>query len=190
MKEIYGILGIIFMTGSLVPYFHAMWRKTIKPHAFSWLLWGTINSIVLAAQISEGAQSGAWPTVVSMLGTLGIGFYALKYGETEYTVSDWVFLTLALCAIPLWVMMKDPLWAVVLVCVIDLLAFFPTVRKSWKKPHQENALSFAIGSAGFFFSLMAIEKYVFSNYAYPALVMTANLVFVAMLLLRRRVLAS
>lgn len=188
-NEIFGGIGTGLMLLSAVPYFLALWKKKIKPHAFSWLLWFVINAVVLAAQVTKGAASGWWPTLMSMLITLSIGLYALKWGEREYAKSDWMFLALALFAIPLWVATKDPLWSVILVCVIDILAFFPTIRKSWKKPHEENALSFAVGAAGFFFSLLAIENFIFTNYAYPAVVMTNNLVFVGLLVWRRKALA-
>lgn len=186
MKEIFGILGVAFMLGSGIPYAVAIWQKTVKPHAFSWLLWGIINAVVLAAQIAKGAESGAWPTAVSACITFSIGFYALKWGERQYTRSDWFFLLCALSAIPLWIVTDDPLWSVILVCVIDLLAFFPTIRKSWMKPQEESAASFVAGAIGFFFSFLAVETYVFTNYGYPLLVTTANILFVTMLLVRRR----
>lgn len=187
-KEVFGGIGTALMLLSAVPYFWALWKKKIRPHAFSWLLWFVINAVVLAAQISKGAASGWWPTFMSMLITLSIGLYALKWGEKGYTKSDWTFLALALFAIPLWAATKDPLWSVVLVCLIDILAFFPTVRKSWLKPREENATSFAVGAAGFAFSLFAIDNFIFTNYAYPALVMTNNLAFAAMLVWRRKAL--
>lgn len=189
MKDLFGVLGVAFMMGSSVPYLIALFKKEIRPHAFSWLLWCMINMVVLAAQWTEGAGSGMWPTVGSALVTGSIGLYALKWGERRYTRSDWIFMFMALMAIPLWALTRDPLLSVVLVCIIDILAFMPTITKSWRKPHEENALSFVIGAAGFLSSLLAIEQYQFVNYAYPTLVMTANLLFVSMLILRRRQLA-
>lgn len=190
MKDVFGYIGVAMMLASAVPYFLALARKEIKPHAFSWLLWSLINAIVFAAQLEKEAGGGAWPTGVCALINIIIGLYALKFGERQYTKSDWVFLTLALTAIPLWVMTDDPLWSVVLVSAIDILAFLPTIRKSWLRPFEENATTFVFGTSAFLFSILALENYILSNYLYPAVVLMANAFFVTMLLWRRKVLVA
>ncbi len=188
MKELYATISVILLTGSVIPYVFALWKKTAKPHAFSWLLWGLLQTVVFAAQLTSDAGTGSWGTGTAMVLNLMLGTYALKYGERHFTKSDWAVFISALCAIPLWVITKDPLWSVILVSTIDVVAFWPTVRKSWNKPHEEVAATFLVGGIGFAFSLLALENSDFVNYCYPAVVMAVNVVFVAMLFWRRKVL--
>jgi hypothetical protein len=188
MKDIYGLLGVLFLSASSVPYIIACWKKSAKPHAFSWILWSLINAIVFAAQLTDHAGAGAWSSCTTAIVNGGIALYALKWGEKNITRSDWIVFISALSAIPLWIATKDPMWSVILVSVIDTFGFFPTMRKSWKKPYEEVLMTFVLGEFGFFFSLLALEHYSLTNWLYPVVVLVTNSTFIATLLYRRRVL--
>lgn len=189
MKEILGLMGTVVLMGGFVPYILALYRKTAKPHAFSWLLWGLVNTIVCAAQISEGAGPGAWTSGVAAFLNISIGLYALRHGERDIAPADWIISGIALMAIPIWFAMEDPLWAVVLVSVIDTMAFLPTIRKSWLRPHEEVATTFVFGFVGFAFALAAVDNYSFTNICFQSKVMVVNALFIGMLVYRRRVTA-
>ncbi|MBI1214418.1 MAG: hypothetical protein GC185_01205 [Alphaproteobacteria bacterium] len=188
MKPLFGILGVVLVMGSMVPYARAMWHKTVKPHAFSWFLWGMINTVVCAAQVVSHGGAGAWTSAAAGFFNFTIAVYALKHGEKNITRSDWVIFLSALCALPLWVVTKDPLWSVVLLSVTDMMGFFPTIRKSWHEPHGEVLTTFAVGALGFIFAILALDDMSFVNYCYPATVLTLNVVFTVILLTRRRAL--
>ena len=185
MKDFYGMLGVIFLLGSSVPYVIACWKKRAKPHAFSWILWALINAIVCAAQVADHAGAGAWSAGVTGFVNVCIAVYALKYGENNFTRGDWVVFLSALAALPLWIATKNPLWSVILVSIIDAFGFFPTVRKSWHRPYEEVLMTFLLGEIGFFFAFMAIENYSVTNWLYPGTVLLTNSVFIVTLLYRR-----
>ncbi len=190
MKDLFGILGVVFLVGSSVPYLAAVYKKTAQPHAFSWILWGLIQAIVFAAQVVKGAGAGGWATGVTALVNFVIAGYALRHSKIQFTRSDWAVFLAALAAIPLWAITKDPLWSVILVSFIDAVAFWPTIRKSWNKPHSEVLLTFVLGGVGFALAIAAIENYILTNWLYPATVMATNTAFIAVLLYRRRVVPS
>jgi hypothetical protein len=188
MKDFFGIMGVVLIIGCAVPYFVALWKKTAKPHVFSWVLWCLINAIIFAAQTVSGAGAGAWTAGAAVLTCGAIAAYALKYGEKDFTLSDWAIFLMALAALPLWAATKNPLWSVILVSVIDTVAFLPTLRKSWNKPHQEVALAFFVGGVGSACGLVAMEDYSFTNCIYPLVIVVVNTLFTATLLYRRHVL--
>ena len=167
-------------------YFHAIFRGKTKPHAFSWLIWGVISSIGVAAQLAEGAGAGAWARMFATVTNFILVFVSLKKGTRNITRSDWITLIVALSAVPLWIITKTPVWSVILVCVIDTLGYLPTVRKSWEKPHEEAALSYLISGCGAFFSLIAIEHYTLSTWLYPAALTCSNTAMALFLVLRRK----
>jgi hypothetical protein len=187
MKDIFGILGAAFLTASAIPYIAALWKRQAKPHAFSWTLWSLINAIVCAAQVHSGAGAGAWSTATTAIVNGGIAIYAFRNGEKNVTRSDWAFFLSALAALPLWIATKDPMWSVILVCVIDTFGFFPTVRKSWHRPYEEVLMTFVLGEIGFFFSILALENYSLTNWLYPGVVLATNSAFIVTLLYRRRI---
>lgn len=188
MKDIFGILGAAFLFCSCIPYIVGLYKKTARPHAFTWILWALINAVVFAAQLSEGAGAGAWAAGVTALVNTGISIHALMYSKIKITRFDWAVFLSALCAIPLWALTKDPMWSVILVCIIDTVAFAPTIRKSWNDPYSDVVMTFVLGFIGFCFAIAAIENYILTNWLYPAVVLMTNVMFVSVLLYRRRVL--
>lgn len=186
-KTIWTVVGAALMLGSVVPYLWAMFKRRIRPHVFSWFIWGLINLIVFFAQRSEGGGGGAYVTLSTAVINFMIVAYSLRHGEKNITRSDWIVFILALMALPVWQMTQNALYAVLVICVIDLLAFWPTVRKSWLKPFEEATVPFLIGGVGFGCGLLALDAFTLTTALYPALVLTANMFFVAMVLYRRKV---
>lgn len=187
-QELIGLGASLVGLYAFLPYLRDIFRGKTRPHIFTWGVWGVLTSIVLAAQITEGAGAGAWVTGLFAACTFVIFALSLKYGEKTITRGDWAMLAAALLAIPLWLLTDDPLWSVVLVCLIDTLAFMPTFGKSWRKPHEETLQTYALGATSFFLSLFALETLSLSTILYPATLVSINVAFVAMVLWQRRAL--
>jgi hypothetical protein len=174
-----------------VPYIRGIRRGTIRPHAFSWIIWGLVTFIVFLAQLAGHAGVGAWPIGVSGLITFGIALLAYaKRGDTHITRSDWWFFAAAVAALPVWAVTADPLWAVVILTAVDLVGFGPTVRVAYHRPHQESALFFGLAGVRNALVVMALEHYSVTTVLFPAAVGAACLLLAVMLLGRRRQLAG
>jgi hypothetical protein len=166
-------------------YFTSIFKGKTKPHAFSWLIWATISSIGFAAQVAEGAGPGSWARGFSAATCCLLAALGYFKGEKNITRGDWTTLAVALCAVPLWIITKTPVWSVFIVCIIDTIGYFPTVRKAWNKPYEESAASYFISTLCSFFSLFAIEHYTISTWLYPALLVFSNSALGVFLLVRR-----
>lgn len=167
-------------------YVASIMRGKTRPHAFSWFIWGLISSIGFAAQVAEGAGPGSWARGFGSATCFIFAGLSLFKGERSIKRSDWVALAIALSAIPLWVLTKTPFWSVILVCTIDTIGYFPTIRKSWIKPHEETARSYLFSCLGAFFSILAIEHFTPSTWLYPAVLTISNGSMAVFLLLRRK----
>jgi hypothetical protein len=91
-------------------------------------------------------------------------------------------------AIPLWVVTSDPLWSVLLVTVIDAVAYYPTFRKSFAKPDEELAFKYVLTVIRYLFSLLALEHYTVVTSVYQFVSIFMELGIVIMLLWRGAVL--
>ena len=118
-------------------------------------------------------------------GVWSLAVLAYKYGDKNYTRSDWIALISALSAIPLWLLTNDPLWSVILITMIDIIAFYPTIRKSWIDPRYESTGMFflsglicALGIAG-----LTVINFTTSLYVFALVIL--NWGFVLMLYARR-----
>lgn len=185
-KEAFGLIALILTFVAFYPYIRAILREQTKPHVFSWFIWAVGTVIVFIAQLSDGAGIGAWPIGVSGLITFGVALLALKKAaDTTIVRMDWVFLALAASALPLWFLTNTALSAVIILTLVDLLGFGPSMRKAYDAPHEENALFFSIGALRNVFVLLALENYSWTTALFPAAVGAACGLFVILILGRR-----
>jgi len=187
-KEFMGALSVAVGVASYALYLWGVYRGNVRPHLFTWFIWGTLLSVGFAAQYAGNAGPGAWNTGVSAIITFAIAGTAYFRGEKHITRGDWIAFIIALSAIPVWRVTDNALWAVIIVSAIDAMAFYPTFRKSWDKPREEAAFSFFMGSLQFIFSIFALENVTFTTALYPAIIVIMNVMLVLMLLYRRKVL--
>lgn len=184
--EFLGWLSVLLGFAGYIPYFISLYKNETKPHAFSWFIWGILTTIAYFAQTAGGAGPGAWVNGSSALTCLIIFATALFKGEKNITKSDWVTFIGALMTIPIWYVTKDPFYALVLIVIIDALAFYPTFRKSWWKPYEEEPLTYAMSGLKFLIALFALNAVNMTTAFYPAFLVLANWLFVAMVLWRRK----
>jgi hypothetical protein len=181
------VCSVLTMIVCYTLYFRGIWQGALKPHLFSWLVWSLSLGITAAAQLDQQGGLGAWLTIIAVMNGV-IALVSLRYGETKITKGDWISLLTALAAIPLWLVTQTPLYSVILICVIDTVAYYPTVRKSWAKPWEEQVTMFALSVINGIFMTLALENKNLITALYPAIMVLANGLLVAMLLYRRRLL--
>ena len=179
------VVGIV----SLVPYFRDIFRGTTKPHVFTWLVWSLSLVIVFFAQAVEGGGVGVWATGIEALACFVIAVLAFSRGEKSISPVDWMLFVTALFGIVLWQLADSPLLAVILIAVVDVVAFAPTFRKAYWKPDEETASAFVFSAVRWALVLVALESLNPTTALYPITVGISDALFVVMLLLRRRQLA-
>lgn len=173
------------------PYLRGILAGRLRPHVFSWVIWSLATLVVFAAQVHEGGGPGAWSIGVSGFLTALTALLAwLKRADLSITRFDWICFVLALAALPLWYLNRDPLWSVVVLTVVDLLGFGPTVRKAWLQPEHEGVSFFAVLSLRYLIAIAALTAYSVTTLLFPVAVIAGSLALVAMVLWRRRVLAA
>jgi len=160
------------------------------PHAFSWFTWGLPCGIVYAAQYLSGGGAGAWTTAMTAFACTFIFILSLFYGERNITKLDWTSLFIALFSILLWIIVKDPLGSVILITIIDVAGFVPTIRKSILKPYEETLGTYIIGGLKWILSLLAMSTISLTVWLYPIAMVVANWMFVVLLLRRRSFLSK
>ena len=86
-----------------------------------------------------------------------------------------------------WVLTKDPLGSVILISLIDLIAFYPTFRKTWARPFDETLITYALGGSVMALSTCALTVFNVTTLLYPAVFTLGNLVFIGFCLWRRSI---
>ncbi|MFY9270540.1 MAG: hypothetical protein WAO55_12435 [Candidatus Manganitrophaceae bacterium] len=190
-KEILSAVAIVLTFAAFVPYIRTIISGTTKPHVFSWVIWGTTTLVVFLAQLEGKGGVGAWPIGVSGSITIFVAFVAyVKRADITITKTDWLFFASAMSSLPLWYLTSDPLWTVVVLTIVDVLGFGPTVRKVYRFPHSESMLFFSLFAARNLLVIMALEDYSVTTVLFPAVVAAACMLLMAMVTYRRRAIAT
>lgn len=185
-KIILGISAIGVGVIAYIPYIKSIFWGRTKPHSFAWLIWTLEQTIAFFAQFAKGAGSGAWVTGLTAFLCLLVFIISLRLGEKNITIIDTASFIGALFAIGAWIITKNPLVAVILVVIIDFLAYVPTFRKAYIKPQEEAVTLYAMYIAVWFLSLLALKSYNLTTVLYPAFLLFINTAFVIMSVTRSR----
>ena len=184
-REILGAVAAIIGVVGFLPYFSNLFAGRTKPHAFSWLIWGILSAITFTAQIVSGTGPGAWIIGVAATLSLAVFFIAIFRGEKEITTLDEISLISAALGIVLWIATTNPLWSVVIVSIVDAVGYVPTFRKTYRQPYGET-LTLYLGTVSFVISLFALQIVDLTTALYTTSLIATNIIFISMVLLRRR----
>lgn len=169
-----------------LPYFRNLFAGSTKPHTFSWLIWGVLSTITFTAQVVSGAGPGAWIIGVAATLSLAVFVIAIFKGEKQITRLDEISLASSALGIALWIVTTNPLWSVVIVSIVDAVGYIPTFRKTYKQPYGETLTLYILSSFSFVISLFALQVFNLTTALYPTSLIATNIVFISMVLVRRR----
>jgi hypothetical protein len=169
-----------------IPYIGDIYRKKTRPHLFSWVIWTVVTTLIGSLQWSAGAGPGALITFSLSIILAYVSVLAWTYGTNDIERNDVICALLALAAIPIWLLMEQPVPSIILLCSIDAVAFLPTVRKSWREPYSETLSFYIITAVRHALSFAALAEYNIVTILFPLTWIVANAAFAVMLTHRRR----
>ena len=163
MKEGIAIVATLLAIVGNVSYLKDVFRGRVHPHPYTWFIWSIVSMTTFFGGLAKGAGIGALPTGVAEGFTLLIFFFSLKALFKRQTghirTVDHYFLTIALLGLIPWALTKDPTSSVVIVVLIDIVAFMPTLRKTWFHPDTEKPLLYEMNVARHILTLFSLETY-------------------------------
>jgi hypothetical protein len=186
-KEIFSIIAIILTIIAYFPYISSISRGDTSPHLFTWIIWGLATIVIFLAQLADGGGVGTWSTGISGCIALYVALLAyINRADTQIYLLDWLFFSLSLLSLLAWHFTSNPLWAVVILTLTELLAFIPTFRKAYIFPYSEKVQFFLIVVIRNIFAIIALEHYSMTTIFFPAVSALACLLFSIMVFYRRR----
>lgn len=186
MKEIFAVVAALLAIAGNLPYLIDIVRGRVKPHPYTWFVWSIVSCIIFFGQIAKGAGIGALPTGASEIFTVIIFLFSLKYGFKGVTRTDTVFLILALLGLVPWIITKDPTLSVVTAVSIDLIAFVPTLRKTWKYPATETPILYGSNVLRHILALFSLQAYNVATTLHSIAMIITNTVMTGIILFRKR----
>src|SRR5579871_4499585 len=108
IKTIIGVTTVILTFAGYTPYVRDTLKGKTIPHVYTWFIWGFVTAIAYGIQVIGGAGVGSWVTLAVVVCCLFICLLGLKYGKKIITFADTIFFILALLALFLWLIVKQP----------------------------------------------------------------------------------
>lgn len=189
IKIVLGIIAAILAFCSSYLYIRDIFRGNTKPHTYTWIIWSIVTWIAFLGQVVSGGGPGSWATGASAILTTGILLLSLKgsYGTKDITNFDKVCLVLALMAILPWLLVHSVLWSVILASSIDMIGFFPTMRKTWYMPKSESLGSMWVDAVKHSLSIVSLRNYSLVNWLYPAAVLVTKAIIISEIIFLRKI---
>ena len=185
VKEMLAILAAIITIGGNVPYIRDAFRKRIKPHPYTWLVWTIVTGINFFGQLDKGAGIGALPTGVSGIFTFSIFIFSLRYGFKYIVRTDTIFLAMALVGLIPWLISDDPTISIIIAVSIDVIAFIPTIRKTWRHPKTETPVLYSANVIKHILTLLSLQAYNVATTLHSMAMIITNSVMSGIILLKK-----
>lgn len=177
-REILVVVASLLALVGNIPYLVDVVKGRVKPHPYTWFIWTIVSCVVFFGQVAKGAGIGAIPTLVSEIFTLIIFLFSLKYGFKNPPKSDKYFLIIALLGLIPWILTKDPTVSVIIVVSIDLIAFIPTLRKTYYNPKSEGSLLYGTNVLRHSLALGALGSYNIATMLHSIVMIVTNSIMV------------
>lgn len=159
MKESIAIIAAVLAIVGNIPYLIDIIKKRVQPHPYTWFIWTIVSAITFFGQLSKGAGIGALPTAASEVFTLIIFLFSLQYGFKNIVKTDTYLLIIALLGLIPWIITKDATISVIIAVSIDLIAFVPTLRKTWSNPNTETPILYSMNVLRHILALFSLQAY-------------------------------
>ncbi len=158
-----GLLSLI----STFPYIRDIFRKKTKPERGTWWIWSLLSVVFLFAQFDAGATWSLGLTIGEVVGLLVIAILSLRYGYGKFDTRDSIGLVIAVIGIVVWQVTDSPLAAILIVMMVDVVAYGLTLRKAWRAPRTETLSSWVMSALSGILAVLAVGDAGFTVLIYP-----------------------
>ena len=190
MKETIAIIAACLAIVGNVPYLIDVIKKRVQPHPYTWFIWTIVSCVIFFGQVARGAGVGAIPTAASEIFTIIIFVMSLRYGWKSgfknIVKSDTYFLIAALLGLIPWILTKDPTISVIIVVTIDLIAFTPTLRKTYRHPETETPMLYSMNALRHFLALFSLQAYNIATMLHSLAMIVTNTAMTVIILRKRK----
>ncbi len=163
MKIAFAIIAALLAFVGNISYLRDTLKGRVHPHPYTWFIWSIVSMTTFFGGVVKGAGIGALPTGIAEGFTVIIFLLSLKglFSGRVKTIkaTDHYFLAIALLGLIPWMLTKDPTISVVIVVLIDIVAFIPTIQKTWRSPATEQPLLYEMNVARHILTLFSLQAY-------------------------------
>lgn len=189
-KLIVAIVASVLAIIGNISYLRDTLNNTIKPHPYTWFVWSIVSMTTFFGGLAKGAGIGALPTGIAEGFTIIIFIFSLvsffKNPSGRIRRIDHYFLAISLIGLIPWAVTKDPTISVIVVVLVDIIAFIPTIRKTWVSPRTERPLLYEMNVSRHVLTLFSLQAYNIATVFHSVAMICTNIIM-TVLIKRKRI---
>lgn len=155
------VLSGVFFAMGFIPYVCG----EIKLAKASWIVWASLDSIVLAGMFVQGTVNGQ--ILGAVIGSCVVAVLALKYGMPGWTKLYKLCLVGAGLSIALWWVFSNPILGIVASLSVIFLRSIPIFVSTWQNPTREDDLTWFVFWLSSLAAVFAIPAWTVADAAQP-----------------------
>lgn len=174
-------VGLSILSG--LSYVRATLKGEAQPNRVTWLLWAAAPLIGAAGQFASGVGLSTAVVLISGIMPLCVFLASFANRRAYWALSpfDYACGGFSLLALALWALTRDPVVAIALSLLADILAGGPTILKFYAHPETEDRRSYLLAAMANVLGLFAIREYSFESLAFNLYLATATVLFLPLL---------
>lgn len=171
------ILSAIISIAGSATYIRDTIRGKTKPNRLSWGIWALAPLISVGAAISAGAD--LWATSrIFLAGFIPLIIFAASFVNRQsywkLTAFDFACGALSVAALIVWLVIDQPVLAVLFGALGDFFAAIPVIKKAWQYPETENGIIFITSLVAVLLVIPSIPEWNIVNSAFQIYLIAVN----------------
>lgn len=191
LPEYFAFVSTLVVSLGTFQYLWLTVKGQVQPNRVTFFFWGLFPLIIYFAQSSLEVTSVLWITLSA--GVLPFVIITASYMNPaaywQLRLRDYWLGCLAVLAMVLWYLTDNPLLAMSFALLADMLAGLPTLIKCYIAPQSEDWRPYALNAFGFFIGLLAVQHWVFAEYAFVAYLFLMTALFSIVIYVRKKLLS-
>lgn len=186
MKEVLVVVAGGFALGGYIPYGIDILKGRARPARSARVMFVCLLVVTILQQISVHSGLLIAFTAGEFIGSVAILALAIKHGVGGFARLDKFCYCLLVVDVAVWLVTGNALIALHLSVLADLIAFTPTLVKTWHHPRSETPLFFMTGIIAPVLNIIATGKFSYAVLLFPCYLALANLVETLLIVIRGR----
>lgn len=174
--DLYAWLGVVAgLVGLLAfgPYIMATLLGVTRPNRATWAIWSLVGVMLATSYFSaSGERVTIWVPISYVIGPIVTALLSIWYGVGGWTRLDRLCLIIAAISAVMWWLTGQPVLALLLNLLVDLVGVIPTLRKAYNEPESEDRLAWTMSCLANGLNVLAlnpfrIAEWTFAESVYP-----------------------
>lgn len=180
IQQILGVASAILLLYAGYPYIRDILYGSARPNRVTWFGWTLLSGSSALIQISHGPDYSAMYVGADAILNLSIFMLSLYRGVVLFTLVDGICLLFGSTGLVLWLVLDQPVLALVANIAADLSFGVPTLIKVFKDSGSESRRSWALMALGGFLGLLSKTDLGLTNSLFPVFLFVMSFTFYAL----------